>query len=101
MSEETRIVRGIEYWFTDDGEECQCARCGSSTSWLSCWDCSGMGGYDDDGWDGMDEVWATCDECHGAGGSQHCISGPEWCEAHPLPGRDNIQSTALKPEAWH
>jgi hypothetical protein len=104
---ETRIERGIE-WFTipgDRGEDCQCARCGSSCAYLRCWNC------DEDGYSAHDcgedcccclypENNVVCDGCNGTGGSWHCVSGPEWCEANPLPGREHITSTALRAEAW-
>lgn len=103
---QTRIEGGIEFYAVKyDGreeEEVQCARCGSSAGWVVCWDCGGLGGHDvdDPDWD-ADEVWETCETCHGKTGEHHCLSSPEWCEAHPLPGRESIESTALKPEAWN
>lgn len=118
---DTRIVGGIE-WFKipsrvengvnlDADEDCQCARCGSSCAWLDCGSCGG----DDEalGSDCIDDLchggecihgdsgFIRCDWCRGTGGSWHCVSGPEWCEAHPLPGRESITSTALRSEAWN
>jgi hypothetical protein len=102
ITETTRIVGGIE-WFRIPGEEsddCQCARCGSSCAFASCWNCRD-GEVERDLWDGCGEPYfVTCEWCNGAGGGWHCISGPEWCDAHPLPNRDHIATTALTPEAW-
>jgi hypothetical protein len=72
--------------------ECQCARCGGSCGWTYC--CNGC----DDGYiDRHDEdpLWYghelyTCDVCRGRGGWNHCGNSTEWCEANPLPGRDDV-----------
>ena len=107
---ETRIEDGIE-WFSftrHDGhqdEDCQCARCGSSCGFLRCGNC------DEDGFSHHDcgedccccrypENNVRCDWCKGAGGWWNCLSTPEFCNAHPLPGRDHIKSSALNSEAW-
>jgi hypothetical protein len=111
--EEPRNVGGIE-WFAVRGrhdEECQCARCGSSCAFLRCGNCGG----DDEalGSSCIDDLchggecihgdsgFIRCDWCHGAGGWWHCCSGPAWCEANPLPGREHITSTALRADAWN
>lgn len=62
-----------------DGREwdCQCARCGSSMGVEDCWHCGGDGG--------------PCIECDGEGTYPLCLSGTEWCEANPRPGREKIQ----------
>lgn len=33
-------------------------------------------------------------------GEPHCLSSRAWCDAHQMPGREHIPSTALNPEAW-
>lgn len=103
-TETTEIAGGIE-WFTfrrSDGTEdtdCQCARCGSSCSYVECANCGGDGEIDDmDNWE-----WPTiyrCDWCRGKGGSWHCLSGVEWCRDHPMQGREHIKSSAMSSEAW-
>ena len=112
MSE--RIEGGIE-WFTiptEDGypdEDCCCARCGSSAAFVRCANCCGEGELGSDCIDDLchggecihgDSGQLRCDWCRGAGGWWHCLSGPEWCNANPIPGREHIKSTALKAEAW-
>lgn len=75
--------------------DCQCARCGSSMDYLDCHQCGGEGV---DGHDcGEDcccclypEDNMTCDICDGEGGWHRCLSSPEWCETHPLPGREDV-----------
>ena len=51
-------------------QDCQCARCGSSMGW------------DDDG----------------DGTYYFCLSGYEWCEAHPRPGRE---TTPRSTPEWY
>lgn len=98
---------GIEWTVTDDGcgEEGSCARCGSSVEWLDCWNCAGDGfSYHDCGEDCCaclhPEDNVECDFCDGKGGRWHCTNSPEWCASHPMTGREHVESTALKPEAW-
>lgn len=102
-----RIVNGIEWTLIDweRGEDCQCARCGSSADFVRCWNCGGEGV---DGHDCGEDICCcrypednvVCDICRGTGGGWHCVSTPEYCESHPLPGRDGILSTALSPNEW-
>ncbi len=72
----------------------QCARCGSSVYTESCDEC-------EDGFDGHDcgedccccaypEDNVICQYCNGTGTHHGCISSPEWCNANPLPGRENV-----------
>jgi len=80
----------------DDGteEECQCARCGSSCGWLECPGCDGDGQVQDfRDWSlgGLIEMYMRCSQCRGKGGWHSCLSSDEWCEAHPLPGRESIR----------
>ncbi len=44
--------------------DCQCARCGSSVD---------------------------TDHCDGKGVWHRCMSSSEWCEANPIPGREDIK----------
>lgn len=95
------IVGSFEWFDTPTGRDCQCARCGSSVEQRDCWACGGDGYVPEDtpeGWDEGDE--RPCDICHGHGGSLRCVSSPAYCNDHPLPGREHIESTALEPEAW-
>jgi hypothetical protein len=80
-----------------DGRQwaCQCARCGSSVERVECENCRGEGV---DGHECGEDVCCcldpepnvTCDYCRGEGGWWQCLSSPEWCEAHPRPGRENV-----------
>lgn len=95
---------GIEWFTTADGEDCQCARCGSSCAFVRCWNgCED--GYITDLYE-LDPLWydpediELCSECRGRGGWWHCLAEPAWCAAHPLPGRDAVESTAMNPESW-
>lgn len=89
----------------NDGREydCQCARCGSSMEWDECEMCGGEGMDDHDC--GEDccacadpEPNVPCQWCDGQGGRLCCLSGFEWCEANPLPGRED--KTRNTPE-WY
>lgn len=110
----TRIVGGIEWYTVDNGpleqdltEECSCARCGSSVEHLRCYNCGG------EGYDGHEcgedccqclypEDNRECDICNGYGSlGLHCVSTPEYCESHPIPGREHIKSTAMNSKAWN
>ena len=77
--------------------DCQCARCGSSVESEPCGACAGEGItapgelYEQDPlWYDVDD-YETCSQCGGQGAYLFCISSPEWCEANPLPGRENIK----------
>lgn len=87
----TEIRDGIE--FDEDWE--QCARCGSSAFFEECEACGGDRYVEEDDWDGFEGgPMRICDDCHGRGGWWGCVSSRDWCEAHPLPGREGIESTA-------
>lgn len=59
------IRDGIEFFDVEIGTEAQCARCGSSTTYV-----------DDESLDG-------------SGYEGHvCLSDAEWCDSNPLPGRE-------------
>jgi hypothetical protein len=97
------IRDGVEWyeWDRTDGTtetECQCARCGSSCFFHECWSCGGEGEEEVEYEDFVDVCFRKCDWCRGTGGSWRCLSGREWCDANPLPGREEIESTALGPE---
>lgn len=103
--QDTRIEAGIE-WYPIPGreheEDCQCARCGSSCGWLDCWDCGGTGEIvDERDWTlgGLIDASEPCRNCEGYGGWHYCLSGRDWCEGHPLPGREGITSTARECNA--
>lgn len=106
----TEIRNGIEWYQLDreDGTkeaDCQCARCGGSCSYWQCPDCDEYGySYHDCGEDSCccryPENNVCCDTCGGTGGEWHCANTPDYCNAHPLPGRENIESTALNAQAW-
>jgi hypothetical protein len=71
--------------------DCQCARCGSSVEGEHCGACEDgfVDRYEEDPlWYGH-ELY-PCDECGGRGVFHRCCSSPEWCEAHPLPGREGV-----------
>jgi hypothetical protein len=105
----SEIIAGIE-WYTvdagpldqDDFTDCQCARCGSSAAFVDCWNCGGEGETEEPDTEdyGNEYYWRHCEYCDGKGGRWRCISTPEWCEAHPNPAREHIESTAMKSEDW-
>lgn len=103
---ETRIDRGIEWFPVGDEnarqEDNQCARCGSSCDFIDCWNCD-HGIVEKDIGDGCCEelIDVQCEVCEGRGGRWHCMSTPDWCHTHPIRGREHIESTALKSEAWN
>ena len=79
-----------------DGNEwdCFCARCGSSLTFEQCENCEDGYSHHDCGEDCC--VCADpypnvpCDVCEGRGSWPVCLSSAEWCEAHPMPGREKI-----------
>jgi hypothetical protein len=78
--------------------DCQCARCGSSTDFLDCGNCDD--GYvsrfeEDPLWYDENELY-PCPDCNGKGGHQHCVSGDDWCETHPLPGREKVPRGSIE-----
>lgn len=75
--------------------EYQCGRCGSSITFEDCPNCGGEGYTSHDC--GEDcrcceypEDNVVCDICRGSGSFPLCLSSKEWCEAHPMKGRENI-----------
>jgi hypothetical protein len=81
----------------DDGRhwECQCARCGSSLHRERCTACEdGLDGHDcgDDSCCCLDpEPNRLCGTCGGHEGWWVCLSDAAWCEANPLPGREDVK----------
>lgn len=79
----------------------QCARCGSSVHFEDCETCGGEGV---DGHDcGEDccccaypEDNVTCDMCRGEGSFGICLSSAEYCNSHPLKGREGIKRGELE-----
>ena len=81
--------------------ETQCARCGSSACWEECEYCCGEGfvGHDcgDDCCvciDPEDNIPCPC--CRGRGGWWTCVSGREYCDANPLPGREGVKRGVIE-----
>lgn len=72
-------------------EDAQCARCGSSVTWEHCPECED--GYEEyDYGDGIVPMieYRRCDCCDAKGGFWLCLSSPEWCRSHPIPGRESV-----------
>lgn len=86
-----RIVNGIEFFnIPGHGEDCMCARCGSSCAFIDCDNCGGEGCVDvecPEGWHEGDTE--PCDWCKGQGGHWACLSSRAWCEGNPRPGRED------------
>lgn len=85
--------------------ECQCARCGSSVLFEDCTNCGGSGlrGHDciDDTCCCLDpEENVECDVCDGQGGWYTCLSSREFCNANPLPGRENVKRGQIEWFRW-
>lgn len=82
---------------TDDAKrtELQCKRCGSSMYWESCPDCDGGLVLDDDFYANLDAT-KPCASCDGEGGKWICLSTAEWCDSHPLPGREDVPRSIVE-----
>jgi hypothetical protein len=83
--------------------EWMCGRCGSSISFEECEHCGGEGVTSHDCGedcccclDPEDNV--ACGACGGSGAFPLCLSSPEWCEGHPLPGREATKCST--PESF-
>ena len=74
--------------------DCQCARCGSSCESDGCYTC-GNDGFVDAGDCELEESYGDidfieCPDCDGNPVVYRCLSSPEWCEANPVEGRENV-----------
>lgn len=85
---ETKIVNGIEFYRVGDHDDCQCARCGSSCTFIDCANCGGEGEIEDSDWQ-FEGEYHRCDWCRGKGGWWRCLSGEQWCKDNPRPGRED------------
>lgn len=82
-----------------DGREwdCQCARCGSSVTFEDCGACGGYGRTEPGELHEMDPLWyhpgdqEACPQCGGDASYALCLSSPDWCQANPIAGRENIE----------
>lgn len=83
----------------DDGQdwEAQCARCGSSLFFEPCEACGGEGFTAPGELHEQDPLWydeediEPCHQCGGQASFPNCASSEDWCESHPLPGREEIE----------
>jgi hypothetical protein len=102
-------IRGGIEWFRyecEEGEAASCARCGGDAEFVNCSNCGGEGySHHDCGEDCCcclnPEDNVVCNWCRGECGSWHCTNSPDWCQSHPLPGREAVGSTAMRAEAWN
>lgn len=81
--------------------EPQCARCGSSVGHETCFECGGDGcSHHDCGDDSCcchnPEKNVQCDTCEGEGRWWLCLSGSEFCQKNPLPGREDIKQGQIE-----
>lgn len=78
-------------------DEVSCPRCGSSAGYERCDDCEDgvRDRYEEEpNWYEFapdSERFATCGMCNGKGGWYRCLSSYDWCQSHPLPGRENVR----------
>ena len=78
----------------------QCARCGGMIDTDNCEHC-------EDGFDGHDcgedccacympEDNVPCQYCDGSGLWRRCMNSSAFCQAHPLPGRENVARNTVE-----
>jgi hypothetical protein len=82
-------------------KEYQCGRCGSSLAFEECQNCGGEGYTSHDcGEDSCccadPEDNVLCDVCKGDGTFAVCVSSADWCNAHPLPGRETTERSTVE-----
>lgn len=80
-------------------DETECPRCGSSAAWEDCENCGGEGtdGHEcgeDSCSCAFPEDNLVCEICNGTGSYAVCLSSADWCQSHPLPGRENVARAA-------
>jgi hypothetical protein len=65
--------------------DCQCARCGSSMGSERC-------GCENGYVEFCEEEYRVepCFDCNGSGVNHFCLSSEQWCNANPLPGREDV-----------
>jgi hypothetical protein len=84
---------GFEY--DDEGDEIYCAHCGGSAEWMDCDQCDGGMSHHDCGEDSCPCLYpednVECEYCCGRGGWNVCLSSEEWCNTHPLEGRERVE----------
>lgn len=71
--------------------DCQCGRCGSSMDFIDCDVCGGEGHIDVDDDERTVSTAEWCYQCDGDGSWPVCISTADYCEANPLPGREDVK----------
>ena len=65
--------------------EVHCGRCGSAVVWVECGFCKGDGCYE-----AVSGGYVDCHACAGEGGWWMCSQPEDWCQANPMPGRDDV-----------
>jgi hypothetical protein len=80
----------------------QCGRCGSSILYESCKNCAGDGYFEHDCFEDscycLDPEDEVCPYCEGEGYIPICLSSPQWCESHPMAGREHTPRST--PESF-
>lgn len=78
-----------------------CARCGSLAVWMECFFCEDGFSEHDCGEDtcccAEPEPNVACDICDGFEGWWACGSSEDWCQANPMPGRENVEPGEIDP----
>jgi hypothetical protein len=90
------LTRLVGHDHPQDGRnwDCQCARCGSTLEWEGCGACDGEGItgpgelYEQDPLWYDEDDYEPCHQCDGEASYPICVSSEEYCQAHPMPGRE-------------